>query len=406
MHCLFITIIIIILYLLHFIQPLSYNSSDCELRLVDSDILTPKEHKQLCIMLTQYPLFMIRLRNEIEYAIQGAVFFEASSFKYFETQCQNIPNMCQYGFLIDIYIEDLVIIIQPGSKSKQLVDDVYRKRTISSVRPELLKGKWHTALNKILTLIIYKEKGGKVKSFPSTSKEPKQFLFYVLIPIICCGFIGLTLLLYYTSKGIINKDEFVFLDKVIELWSSIAVSRDKRIRLEPYVCIFCWQRTNNKREVFMYCGHSYHERCLRKWDLYKYGCCPCSYEAIKEVEEKRTEEEKAITYLTIEDLKILLGLCLDAYRKHSMYDYFVEREKVIEEFNMKYNISLEELCWLYHNKLQEYKTYRLFYKMYKVWKMSCFILAFYPKFLKSKKVKLLTKLLKVKQRGATVEKLD
>ena len=81
-------------------------------------------------------------------------------------------------------------------------------------------------------------------------------------------------------------------------------------------------------------------------------------------------------------------------------------QKVIEEFNTKYNISLEELCWLYHNKLQEYKTYRLFYKMYKVWKMSCFILAFYPKFLKSKKVKLLTKLLKVKQRGATVEKLD
>ena len=214
----FILIIIIIICLLHLIQSFPYNSSsisDCELRLVDSNILTIEEHKQLCLMLNQYPLFMIRLRNEIEYAIQGAVFFEASSFKYFETQCQKINNMCQYGFLIDIYIEDLVIIIQPGSKSKQLVDDVYRKRTISSVRPELLKGKWHEALNKILRLIIYKEQGGKVKSFPSTSKEPKQFLFYVLIPIICCGFMGLTLFLYYTSKGIINKEEFVFLDKVI-----------------------------------------------------------------------------------------------------------------------------------------------------------------------------------------------
>ena len=90
-----------------------------------------------------------------------------------------------------------------------------------------------------------------------------------------------------------------------------------------------------------------------------------------------------------------------------MYDYFVENEDKIDEFNNTYNVSLEELCWLYQNKLQNYKGYRIFYKMYKVWKMSCFLLAFYPNFLKSKKVKLITKLLKVKNKGgATIAKIN
>ena len=58
----------------------------------------------------------------------------------------------------------------------------------------------------------------------------------------------------------------------------------------------------------MYCGHSYHEKCLRIWRLYQYRCCPCSYEAIKEIEEK------------------------------------------IDEFNNHYGVSLEELCWLYQQR--------------------------------------------------------
>ena len=382
------------------------NSNTCIPRLIDrSKFLSDAEYNELCDILNKYPLFMIRLRREIDYAIQGAVFFEASSFKYFDTECNKYTDMCQFGFLIDIYVDDKIIIIQPGSKSKLLVNDVYRKRTIASVRPELLKGKWHKALHKILTLIIYKEQGGKTRFFIPFSKDPKNFLFFILVPLMVIGFIGMTTFLYYMSKGYFNNDVYEFLDNIIRLWGEISDSEEKRIKLEKYTCIFCWKKTTNEREVFMYCGHSYHEKCLRKWRLYQYRCCPCSYEAIKEVEEKNKGKEKP-TYITIEDLKILLGLCLDAFRKEYLYDYFVENEKKINEFNEQYGVSLEELCWLYQNKLHNYKTYRIFYKMYKVWKMTCFILAFYPKFLKSKKVKLITKLLKVKQRGATVEKLD
>ena len=387
-------------------SPYNEKNSTCEERLIDrSKTLTDEHYKALCNILTAYPLFMIRLRNEIEYAIHGAVFFEAASFKYFDNQCQKYQDMCQYGFLIDIYIDDKVIIIQPGAKAKSLVNDVYRKRTIASVKTELIKGSWHKALRKILTLIIYKEQGGKLKFVQSMSQDPNNFLFYILIPFCSIGFLLLSVFLYYMSKGTFNNDVFQFLDNVIKYWKEIEESEEKRIILPKYTCIFCWQKTENTREVFMYCGHSYHEKCLRIWRLYQYRCCPCSYEAIKEIEEKNKNIEKP-TYLTIEDLKILLGLCLDAFRKEYLYDYFVEKEKEINEFNEKYGVSLEELCWLYQNKLHMYKTIRIFHKMYKVWKMSCFILAFYPKFLKSKKVKLITKLLKVKQRGATVEKLD
>ena len=129
---------------------------------------------------------------------------------------------------------------------------------------------------------------------------------------------------------------------------------------------------------------------------------------LKKLKKKKNKSEiERPIYLNIEDLKILLGLSLDAFRKENMYDYFVENEEKIDEFNNNYGVSLEELCWLYQNKLQNYKSYRIFYKMYKVWKMSCFLLAFYPNFLKSKKVKLITKLLKVKNKGgATIAKID
>lgn len=378
----------------------------CKDRLIDNyNSLKPEEYSELCSVLAHYPLFIIRLRKEIEYAIQGAVFFEASSFKFFNQECDKFEQMCSFGFLIDIYVEDKIIIIQPGTKSKLLVNDVYRKRTISSVRVELLRSKWHKALHKILTLIIYKEQGGSTRFFIPISNHPKNFLFYKLVPVASIGFISLTLFLYYMSKGYLNRDVYEFLDNTIDKWEKIANSPEEKIVLPPLTCIFCWKKTQNPREVFMYCRHSYHEKCLRKWRLYQYRCCPCSYEAIKEKEEEHKNEVKQ-PELCQEDLTILLGLCLDAFRKEYLYDYFVENEAKVEKFNETYNVSLEEKCWLYQNKLHNYKMYRIFYKMYKVWKMTCFILAFYPKILKSKKAKLITKLLKVKQRGATIEKLN
>ena len=385
------------------------NYSSCAERLIDKKrILSEEDYDFLCSSLAKYPLFIIRIRTVMEYEVSNVIFFEATSYKFFESICEKYENMCKYGFLIDIYAEDKMLVIQPGEESKNLVNDNFRFRTINSVRLELIHSEWAQALKKIIKLIIYKEEGKPLKSFPNTSEAPHNFFIYFLIPNLSFGFILLTGILYYGSKGYLNKDVFDFLNNVINNWKLIKESNDEKIQLERYICIFCWKKTENKKEYFMYCGHSYHEKCLRIWRLYQYRCCPCSYEAIKEKEEKNPlkEIERPI-YLNIEDLKILLGLSLDAFRKENMYDYFVENEDKIDEFNNTYNVSLEELCWLYQNKLQNYKGYRIFYKMYKVWKMSCFLLAFYPNFLKSKKVKLITKLLKVKNKGgATIAKIN
>lgn len=382
------------------------STNTCYERLIDQgNALSQFEYDQLCDSLNRYPLFLMRIRRDIEYAIQSAVFFEASSFKFFDEKCKSYINMCQFGFLIDIYVDDKIIIIQPGSKSKSLVNDVYRKRTVASVRPELLKGKWSKALFKILTMIIYKESGGTTMFFKSTNDDPENFFYFALVPCLTVGFFAMTGVLYQMSKGFFNKDCFDYMDHIRILWKDISNTADKKIILDPYICIFCWKKTSNIKEVFMYCCHSYHEKCLRKWRLYQYRCCPCSYEAIQEVEEKNKNIEK-IVYLNLEDLKILLGLSRDAFRKENLYDYFVERENEIDQFNKDYGVSLEELCWIYQNKVTNYKSYRIFYKMYKVIKMAVFILAFYPKFLKTKKGKLITKLLNVKQRGATVQKLN
>ena len=384
------------------------NFTSCSERLIDKKkILSEEDYNYLCDSIAKYPLFIIRIRTVMEYEVSNVIFFEATSYKFFDSICKNYKNMCKYGFLIDIYAEDKMVVIQPGEESKILVNDNYRFRTINSVRLELIHSEWAKALKKIIKLIVYKEEKKPLKNFPSTSDAPKDFFFYFLIPNLCFGFFILTGILFYGSKGYLNQDVFEFLDNLIEKWELITESEDNKIQLEPYTCIFCWKKTDNKKEYFMYCGHSYHEKCLRIWRLYQYRCCPCSYEAIKEIEEKKDKSEiERPIYLNIEDLKILLGLSLDAFRKENMYDYFVENEEKIDEFNNNYGVSLEELCWLYQNKLQNYKSYRIFYKMYKVWKMSCFLLAFYPNFLKSKKVKLITKLLKVKNKGgATIAKI-
>ena len=83
----------------------------------------------------------------------------------------------------------------------------------------------------------------------------------------------------------------------------------------------------------MHCGNSYHEKCLRQWRLYQYGCCPCSYEAYDDKEDEKTCLNRPV-YLNTEDLKILLGLCLDAFRKENIYDYFIENKEKFDEVNL------------------------------------------------------------------------
>ena len=97
-----------------------------------------------------------------------------------------------------------------------------------------------------------------------------------------------------------------------------------------------------------------------------------------------------------------MRLIFEAFRKDQVYDYFIENEKKIEEFNRRHNVVLEDICWIYTNKLANYKKFRIFYKMWRTIKsMSC-VLAFYPsKLLNSKKGKLIRKLINVKSGGST-----
>jgi hypothetical protein len=113
----------------------------------------------------------------MEYEVSNVIFFEATSYKFFDSICKNYKNMCKYGFLIDIYAEDKMVVIQPGEESKILVNDNYRFRTINSVRLELIHSEWAKALKKIIKLIVYKEEKKPLKNFPSTSDAPKDFFF-------------------------------------------------------------------------------------------------------------------------------------------------------------------------------------------------------------------------------------
>ena len=384
---------------------------NCNERLIDNEnILNNKDYEKLCEIISKYPLFLVRFSNKIIYKKSLSSLFEVSSYKYFDKKCLEFKFMCEFGFLIDIFTSDKILLIQPGSKSKDLVNDLNRERIIFSLNSELKQNKWIKALKKIIFFIIYIEEGKELKYFDEINEQSYNYFIKILLPLLLLGFISLTSFLYFASKGFINNDVYEFFDNVIEKWTLISNetegNNEKFIILEPLICIFCWQKTSNKREVFMYCGHSYHEKCLRKWRLYQYRCCPCTYLAIKENEEKNQGNFKPIK-LYLEDLKILLGLCLDAFRKQSIYDYFIENEKKISDFNEKYEISIEELCWLSQSTKNEYKKFRIIYKMYKVVKMSIFFLAFYPQFLKIKKVKLISKLLKVKNEGgATYERIN
>lgn len=43
--------------------------------------------------------------------------------------------------------------------------------------------------------------------------------------------------------------------------------------------------------------------------------------------------------------------------------YFIENEEKIRKINEEYNVSFEEICWIYTNILVFYKNYRVFCKV-------------------------------------------
>ena len=363
----------------------------------ETKILDKQDYKEIKEILDKnFPLLLIRILNNNEnYNDKQLPYFEASSFNHFSKECEKLKDMCDYGYSIDIHIKQKLLIIQIGKESKKLIDEEYKQRMRDSIRDELNNKNWAHAIKKILLFINYRQKGGKIKNFSKTNDYPQIYILSILVPSFFFGIIILTILLHFGStKYIFCSEVKEFFDGAIRHWNEMNQfpnNIEKRIELKNRECLFCWKPSKGN-EYFMHCGHSYHEKCLRQWRLYQYGCCPCSYEAYDDKEDEKACLNRPV-YLNTEDLKILLGLCLDAFRKENIYDYFIENKEKFEEINM------EDLFWINQKKFENYSSYRIFYKIYKAIKLACVFVTFYPRFLKSKKVKLIERLMKMKNKG-------
>lgn len=377
---------------------ININEKQNEIKIEDENNILSKEdyHDIKNIIDKSFPLLLIRIINGDEKDNNKQLsFFEASSFNHFTKKCEQYKNMCEYGYSIDIYIKKKLLIIQRGKESKKLIDDIYKERMTDSIRDELDNKNWAHAIKKILIFINYRQNDGKVQRFPKTNDWPQIYILSILIPSFFVGTIILTIILHFGStKYIFCSEVKEFFDGTIKYWNQmneLPNDAEKKIELKNRECLFCWKPSKGN-EYFMHCGHSYHEKCLRQWRLYQYGCCPCSYEAFDDKEDEKACLNRPV-YLNTEDLKILLGLCLDAFRKENIYDYFIENKEKFDEVN------LGDLCWINQKKFENYSSYRIFYKIYKVIKLSCVFITFYPRFLKSKKVKLIERLMKMKNKG-------
>ena len=392
---------LILFLIFHFIKSnnkTNFNEKQNILRIEDENkILKSEDYQEINDIINKnFPLLLIRILNvnEKDHSKQLS-FFEASSYNHFIKECEKYKDMCDYGYSLDIYIKKKLLIIQTGKEVKKLIDEQYKKRMTDSIRDELENKNWSHSIKKILIFINYIQNGGKTKKFPKTNDWPQIYILSILIPSFLVGIVILTIILYFGStKYIFCYEVKEFFDGAIKYWNemnNLPNNVEKRVELKNRECIFCWNPSKGN-EYFMHCGHSYHEKCLRQWRLYQYGCCPCSYEAYDDKEDEKACLNRPV-YLNTEDLKILLGLCLDAFRKENIYDYFIENKEKFDEVN------LGDLCWINQKKFENYSSYRIFYKIYKVIKLACVFVTFYPRFLKSKKVKLIERLMKMKNKG-------
>ena len=415
----FLRLSFIIYSFLNKISIYCYNSSS---QIEDLSKLLPRQSfEEINNLLNKnFPLVNVRIILDEKPKNKKYNYYKSLTSNYFLEKCKSVPDMCEYGYEIDIYSKQNILVIEPGSNSKKLIDPVYCNRIIFSLQLEIKSMKYASLLKKILIFINFKQNGGTIKDFPTFNYEPHSYIFYILIPSFIFGISILTFILYYESLFHFSDEVKEFFDGLLKKWEAIdnngiIIKGKKQTIIEHGTCIFCWKKTKNENEIFLYCGHSYHETCLRQWRVYIYGCCPCSYQAYESEEKKRVNNNlkqlenpnfyKGIDiYISEDDLKILLSICLDAFRKDTIFDYFIENEEKINEFNDKHELNtLEELCWIHANEVEMYKSYKIWKKLYKVLKMACFYVSFYPKFLKSKKVVLIYKLLKLQ--GFSFEKM-
>jgi hypothetical protein len=370
--------------------------------------LKNEEILQVCSLLSNYTNFMIRIRASKNYLV-NKVLLQGSSARYFYQQCNNHTNFCLDGFLIDLYTEDLIVVFQPGKKAKSLVSDTYRKRVIEAMRFNIVRSEWVMALQKGVRLLDYKLKGGSTTNNASQNFKPETFEWLILYPFLFFTFVLITLGLYLISKGYIRSNANDYFDRVLSLWQEIHFSKEGSIILKERTCLLCLkQETESKENLtifkFLYCNHYYHPTCMYKWGFDASQACPCSFEPV-EGENFSTPDSQRPPYLCVDDLKKILQAVQTAFPSHDIFNYFISNSDKIEEFNKSYlkDETLQEICWIYQRKLNQYKKFRIFYIMWKSLKLMCCILAFYPsKLMNSKKGKLIRKLLNVKASGSTI----
>ena len=80
-----------------------------------------------------FPLLMIRLLSGEEDLGKKLSYFEAKSYNNFSKECKKYKDMCDYGFSINIFIKQKLLIIEIGKESKILIDDSYRQRMTDSI---------------------------------------------------------------------------------------------------------------------------------------------------------------------------------------------------------------------------------------------------------------------------------
>ena len=373
------------------------NSLENITRIDDKDhILDKKDFEEIKeIVDKNFHLLLIKISSGEENMGKKLAFFETTSFNRFSNQCKNYKDMCDYGFSIDIYVKQKLLIIEIGKESKLLIDDQYKQRMTDSIRDELSKENWSHAIKKVLIFINYRLSGGDVLNFPKSNDYPQIYILTVMVPFFLVLITIMTIIFYFGSTEFIFSNEVkLFFDGIIMRLNELKIipeDQEKKIEIKNRECLFCWQSSEGD-EYFMHCGHSYHEKCLLQWRLYEYACCPCSYECDDDQEEPEACLSRPC-FLNIEDIKILLALCLDAFRKENIYDYFIKNKEACKEVN------LDDLIWMNKKKFENYSLYRIFYKIYKVLKLMLFFVTLYPEFLKSKKVKLIERLMKMKNKG-------
>jgi hypothetical protein len=378
---------------------------ECGGLLYNGGLLNKNETDSICAELPDQNSFIIRIRRSSGKTVANTVVYESLASDFFLSKCLDHGSMCDEGFMIDIYTDDRTIILRPGGIVKNVIKDAYRQRILSSIRLLLHKNYWARAIMDVCKLLKYKMNNGQTRLNYPFNLEHWRFILTLLSPMLLIMFLSLTLVLYYVSGGIINSEEFKYIDKLIDYWYKVDGQQGK---IEMNYCFFCW-KTSDEKYTFEFCNHYYHESCLVRWQLDEIKCCPCSYEPA----ENEPEDLHKVPTIGIKDLGILLGLCVDAFRKEDIYDYIHHNQDKVSKFNTKIleirqnenEYGMQDLLWIQPYKLQKFSDYRLFHKMNKVFKLMCWIIAFWPrKLLSNKNAKLVTKLINIRAKGASIGK--